>query len=291
MRDLCQAYYLFFADYDLAAEFFGYAKMSGPILKQERRVSWVARSNTESGDSSGSSGSSNKTRAQARPQQPSIPELEENPRQDMASMPSLEIPGQGLTVSSPLASPSASALIATSPQPMSEAASPYPGQDSYPAAYEGTSDYLAVQSRMTAPPPLRPESAQDARRGGSLDPRILADMQRMQFKEGSLTSHVDIKLINAISDNGVADQLAAGMSEGKGYEDEDGIKRKDTALSPEERNARLEILEKEQEQIREASGARKERTLKEAMEEGWGRPFKVEWIRVYVLRSKLCSLC
>ena len=162
-----------------------------------------------------------------------------------------------------MVSPSGTHLVASSPVPLSNSRSPTGG------------DYLtshAAGESMTLPISPSPEVlalASEARKGGSLDPKLLAGMGRL-----------DINVISAASDRGVADQLAAGSSSAPGVVDEDGIVRKDTALEPEERNARLEVLEQEQERVREASGLSKERTLKDAMIEGWGRPFKVEWVRV-----------
>jgi hypothetical protein len=78
-----------------------------------------------------------------------------------------------------------------------------------------------------------------------------------------LNHHRPLEL--SASDQPVIDQLEMGSSDRLGEVDENGIFRRDTALSAEERNARLEKLEEE-------DGKR--------MEKGWGKPFAVEWIKV-----------
>ena len=83
---------------------------------------------------------------------------------------------------------------------------------------------------------------------GSLDPGTLAAM--------------------TISDRAVLDQLDAGSNDKEAEMDDDGILRKDTALTAEERNARLETIEDEPTQMASSvPGLR-------------GRPFKVEWLKV-----------
>jgi hypothetical protein len=89
---------------------------------------------------------------------------------------------------------------------------------------------------------------------------------------------MDIHVVSPASASGVADQLAAGSSNAKPVQDDDGVTRKDTALSPEERNARLEILEKEDEAARNAEG--RVPSLQDSVDHGSSKPFKVEWVRV-----------
>jgi len=130
---------------------------------------------------------------------------------------------------------------------------------------------------MTSPmPELQDKDAREAaaRQFTSLDPVLLARM-----------GQVDISVTSAASvSKGVADQLAAGSSNKPPVPDEqyDDILRKDTALSPEERNARLEVLEKEEEEVKVGTSG-KDLSLQEAMDQGWGKPFKVEWVRVQKL--------
>lgn len=246
-------------------EFFGYAKMAGPIVKQERRISWMSRKGEiEGGESSGSSGQ--KSSSSGRPAEPSIPEVDESSVQDRpAGTDSLGVPGASAS-SRPIFSPSASHLVANSPQPMSD--NPTPAAEPHSRSADNAKiDYLNVRAHMTDPVSPGPLQSQDVRRGDSLDPRLLSSMQRM-----------DINVISPASASGVADQLAAGSSNTKAVKDDDGVTRKDTALSPEERNARLEVLEKEEEAARNAEG--KASSLQDSVEHGVSKPFKVEWVRV-----------
>ena len=230
-------------------------------MRQERRISWASHIAGENGDSSGSSNQRSST--SSKPKEPPIPEEDPVAAGGLQPVAHDEIK-EALGLS--MVSPSGLHVVASSPVPLSNPETP---------AALGGGDYLtshAAGESLTLPLSPSPDklALEDAaRKGGSLDPKLLAGMGKL-----------DLKVTSSASSRGVADQLAAGSSSAPGVVDEDGIVRKDTALEPEERNARLEVLEQEQEKVREASGLSKERTLKDAMVEGWGRPFKVEWARV-----------
>lgn len=244
------------------SEFFGYAKMTGPILRQERRISWAMHVAGESSESSNSSNHRSSTSSK-QPKEPPIPEEDAGSSREAED--SLRPIDTNVTASPglPMVSPSGGHLVASSPTPLSNPVTP--------GSKIGT-DYVTSHpgERSTLPVSPSPEKiAAEARKFTSLDPKLLSGVAK-----------IDIDVTESASTRGVADQLAAGSASGTGFVDDDGIIRKDTVLEPEVRNARLEVLEQEQEKAREESGLSKERTLKEAMVEGWGKPFKVEWIRV-----------
>lgn len=238
--------------------------MAGPILRQERRISWATHIAGESSESSSSSNHRSSTSSK-QPKEPPIPEEDTSAVQRETLLQPINT---DLSPGLPMVSPSGGHLVASSPAPLSNPVTP---------GAVAKADYISSQimsagagESSTLPLSPSPEKiAAEARKVTSLDPKVLVGMGK-----------IDINVTEAVSSRGVADQLAAGAASGSGFIDEDGVIRKDTALEPEERNARLEILEQEQEKARAAQGLDKERTLKEAMVEGWGRPFKVEWVRV-----------
>lgn len=230
--------------------------MAGPILKQDRRISWLSRSSPgDGGESSSSSGA--KSSSSVKPSQPTIPEDEEEAQEAKGTMSSRKRQTSSL---SPFLGP----LVANSPQPLSDQPTP-----EIPADREITEvDYLTSKGQSAAPAAVKnTQAAPELRRGDSLDPRILTGMERL-----------NVENVIPASASGVSDQLAAGSSSRAPVEDE-GVLRKDTALDAEERNARLEILDKKEEERQQAAGPA-EHGLREAMEQGSGKPFKVEWIRV-----------
>lgn len=256
--------------------------MAGPIVKQERRISCASRG----GDPVAVDGVSGSSLSQSsgplgRAKEPPIPEekaeepsLQKPPLPQHLSTSSLTTTTGTKTTGEPLFSPSGHHAVANSPLPISDAEA---------VAEDAEGGYLAVRTREHATEPFSPSSydtdkvARDAaaHHYTSLDPGMLAKMGQMDINVVSPASVVA---------KGVVEQLAAGSSDRPAipdvqYED---ILRKDTLLSPEERNARLEVLEKGEEEVegKKAHSGSKPASLQEAVEQGSGKPFKVEWIRV-----------
>ena len=101
------------------------------------------------------------------------------------------------------------------------------------------------------------------------------------------------------STNAVAQlSLNSHTSSQPAEKDGDGVIRRDTILSPEERNARLDEIAEDGEEagLVSASAAQSLRMASQQTPQnassgdqswgpGWGRPFKVEWLQTCVLRS------
>jgi hypothetical protein len=238
-------------------EFFGYAKMAGPIFKQEKRLSWSARASQDSSDAVGKSSST------SRKPEPSIPETPEDDSEDRRH--TLSIPAQPVVLSP-------SGVVSNSPQPISTYNTPAPAKKE---EAEVEIDYLTVRSthqHATAPSPSVCErEAFEARKAGSLDPSILVKLHQM-----GLDSDNDIKANEAR----LNEQMLEGASSRQAVEDTEGIWRKDTLLSPEERNAKLEQIEQEAEHGQQKLDSKSSAASQDSNAQGSGKPFKIEWLRV-----------
>lgn len=267
------------------AEFFGYCKMAGPIAKQEKRLSWKKNGGDDAEGSKESSGSSsqNKPATGSKLRELVIPDDTPLPDKSSLAVPVSPFPQSGETY---LSSPSGSHMVAGSPQPLTPSGPPSVAPSalsSQPMSAEGSVDYMSVQkperyhshtNHALTDPTWQQRVLQehhDERRGGSLDPSVLADMHKLDMKAATETAASRLE----------KEQLAAGSSNRAGYMDGDGVLRKDTALTPEERNARLnEHGHADGSEPDVAADPAENSPHAETGEEGWGRPFKVEWIRV-----------
>lgn len=250
------------------AEFFGYAKMAGAIQED----SGTPRFGGDGAVFSPSNGKS--STSAARKPEPSILETpEEEPGEEAGPSSNLNVP----VVPSVL---SPSGVVSNSPQPISNTTTPASPPRQKVADPEV--DYLNVKQfqHNTAPSPVSWERENPAaRNASSLDPSMLASLVKMDISGQSIPlDQQPLPTAGATQAGKPADdQLAAGASSRPGLNDH-GVFRKDTILSPQERNARLELLGTE-----DMSGANvscAEHSLQEAMEQGSSKPFKIEWIRV-----------
>lgn len=245
--------------------------MAGPILKpQERRSN---RSLGPDGDASTSSAGKSSASIGRKPE-PSIPETPEDETTEV-----VQPPGR-LSVPPPVSVLSPSGVVSNSPQPISTLTTPAQTKSA-----DANLDYLNVKSSQhyTAPSPsICEKTSLDARKAGSLDPSVLANLAKMEIKERA--NELENKGISpngaAVASKALNDQMMAGASSRPGLNDVDGVFRRDTMLSPSERNARLELLESEAADGHARSGSSGDKSLKDAMEQGISKPFKIEWIRV-----------
>lgn len=252
-------------------EFFGYAKMAGAIQEEN------GTPRTPFGGTDGAflSPSGNKSSSSAsRKPEPSIletPEEETGEETDPSS--NLKVPALP-SVLSP------SGVVSNSPQPISNTTTP--ASPPREKINKPEVDYLNVKQPQhnTAPSPIMSEREDPgARNASSLDPSLLASLAKIDIREqGIALDQQPLSAAPAAKGEKLADdQLAAGASSRPGLNDH-GVFRRDTILSPQERNARLEVLEAQGVAAGDASKA--ELSLKETIEQGSSRPFKIEWIRV-----------
>ncbi|KAM0747386.1 hypothetical protein T439DRAFT_383505 [Meredithblackwellia eburnea MCA 4105] len=101
-----------------------------------------------------------------------------------------------------------------------------------------------------------PVGEEEADRHGSLDPKALAAVRGHLPPNSTALERV------------IRDQLVAGSSDAPAEMSEDGVLRKDTMPSLEEKVKRLELDDLDDLPPNSPSGA------------GWGRPFRIEWIKV-----------
>ena len=110
------------------------------------------------------------------------------------------------------------------------------------------------------------------RRGASLNVDLLnqvrGDVDALSGKESSPSSG------DRSASEAVQLQQDLGGSSRPGQMDDDGVLRKDTVLTAQERNSRLENLEQTQ------SPAESRRSTGSIFDKGWNRPFPIEWIKV-----------
>ena len=262
--------------------------MAGPIAKQEKRLSWKKNADDDGEGLKESSGSSsqNKPATSSKLKELVIPD-DDGPQESA----SLAVPVSPFAPSGDayISSPSGSHMVAGSPQPLTPAGPPSVGLSalsSQPMSAEGSADYVSVQKSeryhshtnhsLTDPTWQQRvlKEHHEERRGGSLDPSVLADMHKLDIKAATQTASTRLE----------EEQLAGGSSNRAGYKDGDGVVRKDTALTPEERNARLNERGhtdgSEPEVAADRPDPAEDSPQAETGDEGWGRPFKVEWIRV-----------
>ncbi|KAI5474526.1 YT521-B-like splicing factor [Pseudohyphozyma bogoriensis] len=233
-RSCTDGVYLFFSA-NKSGEWFGYGRMTSPISSSlDRRVSWTSRNDD-------SSGSNPRSDPSSRP----APIPEEQPASFNATRPPI------------LFSPSEERLADKSPLPLTPSGSVIPSTSSATPT-KGDSAPAKLPNTRVAQLTSSGEhvgALRAAPRGESLDPKLLADVR------GELAS------LSIEADAAVLDQEAVGGSSGVAEQDDDGVWRKDTIPTAEERNARLEKMD--------------EKTLAEGkpLSTGWGKPFKVEWIK------------
>lgn len=244
--------------------------MAGPVFKQEKRTPRNSFAGSD-GDVTSPSAIRGSSYTGRKPE-PSIPETPEDETTEPIQSPNnLNVP----SIPSVL---SPSVIVSNSPQPMSNANTPAQSK-----SVDSKVDYLNVKAPQhnTAPSPICEKDLLKARNASSLDPSVLASLAKMEIKEHGIDlDHHPLSPLGMANAAKTADeQLAAGASSRPGQEDA-GVWRKDTALSPQERNARLEFLESEATAAGGGSGSSGDPSLKEAMEQGASKPFKIEWIRV-----------
>ncbi|KAK4688378.1 hypothetical protein P7C73_g1732, partial [Tremellales sp. Uapishka_1] len=223
-----------------SGEFFGYAKMIEPINKEKaaaeaasRSVSWSSKvtNNSSSGSGSGSVPSKHKS----QPQPARIREEDEDERPRAGSNP-VERPTY-------LLSPSQPRVATSSPGELT------PNEEAKLTPH-------ALGERKTDPGRQNLD-AQAALRSNTLDPRALRTKSYFP----------PVPIAQSMLDGNVERQQALGGSSRQQDLDDNGILRKDTILSPEERKKRTdEKLPPGGEQPDDG--------------ESWGQPFRIEWVRV-----------
>lgn len=219
-----------------SGEFFGYARMAGPIHKDERRISWASRTQGDSsGSGSGSGSGAHHSGSSGRPQPIQEEEGESESSQDPPpASNTLSVPGPApgalLRSSSAVLSPSEGRLAESSPTPLT----PEP----IPSGATGPKAYTSEPNPFTKPPHTLSAPTKKAE---SLQPSKLAEAT------AGLT----------ISDQPVIDQLRLGSNPSPAVND-DGVLRRDTAMTAEQRNAKLEQMD--------------------TSVVSWGRPFPITWI-------------
>ena len=262
--------------------------MAGPIAKQDKRLSWKKEDGDDAEASRESSGSSsqNKPATSSKLKELVIPDGDGPQESGSLAVPRSPSARPGDPY---ISSPSGSHMVAGSPQPLTPAGPPSAAPsalNSQPMSAEGSSDYVSVQKSeryhshtnhsLTDPTWQQRvlKEHHEERRGGSLDPSVLADMHKLDIKAATQTTSSRLE----------KEQLAGGSSNRVGFTDGDGVFRKDTALTPEERNARLNDPGRADELQAPVAVDRpdtaEDLSRAEIGDEGWGRPFKVEWIRV-----------
>lgn len=172
---------------------------------------------------------------------------------------------------------SPSGIVSNSPQPISNTTTP-----AHSKSADSKVDYLSIKAPQhnTAPSPMPCEKASiEARNASSLDPSILAGLAKLEIRERGISLDEHPSPLAMVGTAKTEEQLAAGPSNRPGFNDH-GVFRKDTILSPEERNARLELLEAEASAQDTVTGSAADRPLKDVMEQGISKPFKIEWVRV-----------
>jgi len=140
--------------------------------------------------------------------------------------------------------------LAISPMPQVPEADPTPTFSSEPKPYRS---HLDIVSASFPGPSMKALSADERPKAGSMPLEITEGLKSVSL---------------SLSDEQLRNQEEMGPGESEAKQDEDGIWRKDTALTVEERNAKLEQMG-EEEEINED---------KKFLDKGWGRPFAVQWI-------------
>jgi len=237
-RSSRDAVILFFSA-NKSGEWYGYGRMTGPITHSEERThSWMNRSSGTTADSSTSS---------SRP--PIILEGEEG---DATERPPL------------IFTESEARLADHSPQPLTPSSARQAGGgeerrgESAPASMNpGREALLSAGGHAVAANLRLPKG--EGHRGGSLDPKALAAVRNIGAASSLEKQHQVV----------LNQQLAGRGNKAAELSAEDGVWRKDTLVTPEERNARLENMEEVQIP-----------SVTDDAKAGWGRPFEVEWIKV-----------
>ncbi|ORY73582.1 YT521-B-like domain-domain-containing protein [Leucosporidium creatinivorum] len=232
--------------------FAGYARMTSSIHQNansgssgENRISWTSRSSDEPPASAGSLSS------------PSY----------STGIPATIHEEDGTTTSNGLPrlfSPSEQRLAETSPQPLTPGGTKLPS-GSAPATlssaarreFLGEAERVAMEEAEFSLANLHlPDGVG---RGESLDPKLLTRRERDGAGGGDGVPQA------------VKDQQAVGASSKPGETDGDGVWRKDQLPTPAERNARLERM---------GDGINGGDKGARDVSAEWGRPFRVEWIKV-----------
>ena len=243
--------------------------MAGPVLDEGRSTPSALVGDGDNAPISPLAGKSSSWAG--RKPEPSILETPE----DETSEKGPSYSGLGVPAMPSVLSPSG--IVSNSPQPISNTTTP-----AHSKSADTKVDYLSVKAAQhhTAPSPMPYEKASmEARNASSLDPSILASLAKLDIRERGISLDQPQSPLATAQASKTDEQLAAGPSHRAGLNDH-GVFRKDTILSPEERNARLELLEAEASAHDTASGSAVDRSLKDVMEQGISKPFKIEWVRV-----------
>ncbi|KAL8280068.1 hypothetical protein RQP46_007649 [Phenoliferia psychrophenolica] len=228
--------FLFFSANN-SGEFFGYARMASAITDSaERTKSWSNR--TSAPDSSGS------TRPPAIPENEEATEYPARPNMlftesegRLADKSPMPLTPAGSKLTTPTTTASGNQRVGSAPASMN------PGREANLSA-----GGHAVAAKLHMP-------KVEGRHGGSLDPKVLATVRNLPTEP----EYHQLLL----------DQQTAGAAKAVAELTDDGVWRRDTLPTAEERNARLEKVADPT-----AGGD------SSASPAGWGRPFKVEWLKV-----------
>ncbi|KAM0789909.1 hypothetical protein ACM66B_006750 [Microbotryomycetes sp. NB124-2] len=231
--------------------FFGVARMASPIHADDSSSSSKATMSSRSDESLPPTHSNSFSRpatiteemASSRESTLLFPEAEDR-FTDMSPLPVPESPA-------PTARPSG---MVSAPPPTVDASTQDFAQASTAETLPAT---LAVASNLKLPD--KPSKSEPVARGQSLDPSLL--VKKEQAPKSASDGALGVKAVEL--------QQLVGASGHDGQIDGDGVWRKDTLPTPAERNARLGQIED-----------RTEKPHSGNMSEGWGKPFRVEWIKV-----------
>jgi len=258
-----------------SGEFFGFAKMAGSISKLPTSSMTTKKSSSSEGtkDSSSSLRATNMTIMEEGEafMSPGI----FSPSAPQTDSPQPETPGRERSASRDSQHPAIAAIKrgVSAPIggrieiPQSGALAPRPAQSLVDAKRQEEEETETLAERRGAD--LEIEGLLLGK-GGIRDLAITSQEEQ----ERRLQQHGQV-LSNDSSQEEQQQSLGA-TSHPAQEEDEDGVIRKDTLITPEERNAKLEQME----ESLPGGTEKRDNSGSSIFDKGWGRPFPIEWIKV-----------